>query len=160
MQDLIDGYKQTKRMLRALRTLNTDAAERGLLASMINDCEYAIEWLQTGRRPGNRRGIERYAAYQREVLCPSEVLERHPEPPPPRRLIMNDYNRIVQALGILSGRERACYEMHYAGLWSEYEIADQLGISRDSVHEYLDRAQKKIKKFISKPQQLELFAAE
>ncbi|WP_158301769.1 sigma factor-like helix-turn-helix DNA-binding protein [Paenibacillus mesophilus] len=160
MQDLLEGYQQTKKMLRALRTLNTDASDRGLLSSMIGDCDYAIEWLQTGRRPGNRRGIERYAAYQREVLCSFEVLDRQPVPPPPRRLVVNDYNRIIQVLNILSGRERACYEMHYAGLWSEYEIADRLGISRDSVHEYLDRAQKKIKKFISKPVQMELFPLE
>jgi RNA polymerase sigma-70 factor (ECF subfamily) len=160
MQEMIEGYRQTKKMLRALRTLNTDAAERGLLASMIRDCEYIVEWLQSGRRPGNKRGIERYAAYQREVLCSSEVLDRHPAPPPPRRLVVNDYNRIVQALNILSGRERACYEMYYAGLWSEYDIAERLGISRDSVHEYLDRAQKKIKKFISNPVQMELFTLE
>lgn len=160
MQDMIEGYRQTRKILRALRTLNTDAAERGQLASMIRDCDYVIEWLQTGRRPGNRRGIERRAAYQHEIRCPNDVLDQHPTPSPPRRLLVNDYNRIIQALGILSGRERSCYEMHYAGLWSEYEIADQLGISRDSVHEYLDRAQKKIKKFIEKPVQLELFALE
>lgn len=58
MQDMVDKYKQTKRVLRALRTLNTDRAEREVIGGMISDCEYVLEWLRTGRRPGNRRGID------------------------------------------------------------------------------------------------------
>lgn len=38
------------------------------LGEMILDTEYRLEWLDTGRRPGNKRGIERRAAYQRESL--------------------------------------------------------------------------------------------
>jgi len=41
--------------------------DRELIVGMISSCSYVIEWLETGRRPGNRRGIERRAGYQREV---------------------------------------------------------------------------------------------
>ncbi|MNP84003.1 positive control sigma-like factor [compost metagenome] len=33
-----------------------------------SDCEFVIEWLNSGRRPGNKRGIERRAGYEREIL--------------------------------------------------------------------------------------------
>lgn len=156
---MIDGYKQTRKQLRALRTLNTNSYERGVLGGMISDCDYTLEWLSTGRRPGNRRGIERRAAYQREHPTPPELLHC-PAEPPPRRMDVNDYNRLIQVLSILSDRERACFEMHHVGLWSEYEIADHLNITRHSVHEYLGRARRKIEKFISRPIQMELFPRE
>ncbi|MOA19583.1 positive control sigma-like factor [compost metagenome] len=35
---------------------------------MESDCEFVIEWLNSGRRPGNKRGIERRAGYEREIL--------------------------------------------------------------------------------------------
>jgi hypothetical protein len=41
-------------------------AELDLISEMISDTNFAIEWLGSGRRPGNSRGIERLAAYQRE----------------------------------------------------------------------------------------------
>ncbi|GEB35887.1 hypothetical protein [Brevibacillus parabrevis] len=43
-------------------------AERQLIREMRGDVEWVIEWLESGRRPGNKRGIERRAAYQREKL--------------------------------------------------------------------------------------------
>lgn len=42
--------------------------EKNYLSEMISDVEYVIEWLETGRRPESKRGIERRAAYQREKL--------------------------------------------------------------------------------------------
>lgn len=36
------------------------------MGDMISGMEYIIEWLDTGKRPGNKRGIERRATYQRE----------------------------------------------------------------------------------------------
>ncbi|MEK4509733.1 MULTISPECIES: hypothetical protein [Paenibacillus] len=35
---------------------------------IISELEYVIEWLETGRRPGNKRWIECRAVYQREKL--------------------------------------------------------------------------------------------
>jgi RNA polymerase sigma-70 factor (ECF subfamily) len=148
MQDLIDGYQQTKRMLRALRTLNTDAAERGLLGGMISDCEYAIEWLESGRRPGNKRGVERRAGYQRErpidpIRIQSYVMQSTAGSP----ANITDWERwqIDEALRTLTPLERACYEMAAGQGIGHGDIASMLGISRGNVSTLLGRAEEKIK---------------
>lgn len=156
MRDLLIAYKETRQGLQKLAT-SAPPEDESAINSMISDCTYVIEWLQSGRRPGARRGVDRRAAYDREVLISPEVLARRPTPSPARRMEDNDYNRLLQVLAILSSRELTCFEMHHVGLWSEYEIADHLNISRDSVHEYLARAHEKIKNFITKPIQMELF---
>ena len=159
MRELLRGYKETRLgLLRLLRTAPEE--DKQLIQAMVSDCTFIIAWLRTGRHPWARRGADRKAAYDKPIFVDPEQLDRRPAPPPARRMEINDYNRLLQVLAILSNRERACFEMHFVGLWSEYEIADHLGISRDSVHEYLDRAREKIKRFISNPIQMELFPLE
>lgn len=68
LQDLIQEYKDTRKSLLSAREQSEDKAERCIISEMISDCEFVIEWLKKGRRPGNIRGIERRAAYQREKL--------------------------------------------------------------------------------------------
>jgi DNA-directed RNA polymerase specialized sigma subunit len=160
IRDLKLSYRKTHRKLQAARDKTEDPSLKIMLTDMISDVNYSIEWMHTGRRPGNKRGIERLAAYQRETPVPPERLIHRFNQPPPRRMEINDYNRLIQVLNILSFRERACFEMYHVGLWSEYDIADHLDISRDSVHEYLNRAKLKINNFISKPMQMELFPLE
>lgn len=156
MRDLLIAYRETRQGLLKLAE-TAPKNDQPAISSMISDCTFVIEWLQSGRRPGARRGVDRRAAYDRELPMSPEILDRRPAPPPTRRMEDNDYNRLLQVLAILSHRERMCFEMYHVGLWSEYEIADHLNISRDSVHKYLARAHDKIKKFINNPIQLELF---
>ncbi|MDR6880357.1 hypothetical protein [Bacillus sp. 3255] len=81
--DLSDAYKQTAAMLRKLSAEKTNKikeieqqedilikqdelsilqADRRVINEMVSDCEWTIEWLETGRQPGNKRGIERRSA--------------------------------------------------------------------------------------------------
>ncbi|WP_141536513.1 hypothetical protein [Bacillus cereus] len=48
---------------------NACEEEKKIFSGMISDLEFTLEWLRTGIRRGNRRGIERRAAYQRERAC-------------------------------------------------------------------------------------------
>lgn len=69
MQDLLQGYKETRRMLKRMHKEcqgKYEVTGRQILSSMIREIEWVIEWLETGRRPGNRRGIERRASYQKK----------------------------------------------------------------------------------------------
>ncbi len=68
MQDLIKQYNTT---LRQLREAQKDAKEEDvkILTDMISDISYSLEWMKKARRPGNCRGVERLAAYQRERTC-------------------------------------------------------------------------------------------
>lgn len=121
--------------------------ERKLIIEMIASCSYVIEWLETGRMPGNRRGIERRAGYQREVLTdparlPSMRAETAGRPAP--GLDENSRARLESALQGLTERERDCYSLANGENFSMAEIAQLLGISKSSVGTYLTRAQRKV----------------
>lgn len=147
MEDMIDRYKDTRRILRALRTLVTDGAERRIVGDMIGDCEYSLQWMQTGRRPGNRRGIERRAAYQREKLMDPILMQSFMQSSTggsPANLSEDQRARIGQVLEGLTKRERECYMMAHGECFSLAQIAEMIGLSKGTVYTYVLRAQKKI----------------
>lgn len=155
----IESYRHTREELGAVNTRGWLKADKALLDGMRRDCDYTIEWLEKGRRPGNKRGVERLAAYQREI--PFELMERYANPPP-RAVIRTEnganmeYLHMEYILSLLSERERECYEFKIGGLHTEREIADIIGVTRTSVQEFLKRAQTKINKYKSQPMPLKL----
>lgn len=57
-----------------MREAQKDAKEDiKILTDMISDIPYSLEWMKKARRPGNRRGIQRLAAYQRERAAAEKV---------------------------------------------------------------------------------------
>ncbi|OKP76529.1 RNA polymerase subunit sigma-24, partial [Paenibacillus sp. P3E] len=131
---------------------HADADDKKVIAGMISDCKYVLEWLSTGRQPGNKRGIERRAGYEREIL-----LE-----PIRMQIFTNDSNTINSGglsedqrlqleyvMGLLSKRERECYMLANGEGFSHAVIAEMLMISSGSVSEYIQRAQRKIHAIIN-----------
>ncbi|MCC3374730.1 sigma factor-like helix-turn-helix DNA-binding protein [Cohnella sp. REN36] len=122
--------------------------ERRIVFEMIADCSYVIDWLESGRRPGNRRGIERRAGYQREVPTDPAKLstvrsacgdgQAAGRPGDERR------KRLEAALRGLTERERECYRLALGEGFSYAEVAGLLDISKSSVGTYIIRAQRKI----------------
>ncbi|MFD0712843.1 sigma-70 family RNA polymerase sigma factor [Paenibacillus sp. GCM10027626] len=152
MDELIQRYIETQRTLRALRTLNTDEWERGIIGGMISDCEFALEWLRTGRRPGNRRGIERRARYQREEIMDPFRLQMYMVTRQTDRSMMDSNTGMLQLqeiMDVLSNQERECFEMAYGECMPHTEIARYLGLSRGNVSTLLQRARKKLAKKIA-----------
>lgn len=176
MQDLLQGYKETRKVLkriqrslkesddsirvvrleevkrktgRAKTTSNGDEhkSERQIIGEMIGDTEFVIEWLETGRRPGNKRGIERRASYQKEKLMDPLLMQAfvaRSTAGSPSNLSEWQRQQIEDALCVLSERERDCYLMAYGECFSHSKIANFLGISKSSVNTHIQRAQKKI----------------
>jgi RNA polymerase sigma-70 factor (ECF subfamily) len=132
----------------ARRTYNrADSDDKKVISGMISDCEFVIEWLSTGRRPGNKRGIERRAAYQREKLVDPLKMQAYvsnARAGSPSNLSEWERFQIEDALSRLSERERECYVMAHGECFSFGEIANMLGLSKGSVEEYVERAQRKI----------------
>jgi RNA polymerase sigma-70 factor (ECF subfamily) len=122
--------------------------DRKLVMDMIASCSYVIEWLETGRRPGNRRGIERRAGYQREIpMDPSRlpaVSDRGAEPSSAGGMNEAARFRLEGALRGLTERERSCYTLAHGESFSFAEIAAMLNISKSSVGTYMVRAQRKV----------------
>ncbi|CAJ1003898.1 sigma-70 family RNA polymerase sigma factor [Brevibacillus aydinogluensis] len=156
MQDLLKEYKETRRQLKwayearreSEKVLDNQAiTERQLLSEMIGDVEYVIEWLETGRRPGNRRGIERQAAYQRERLMDPvrmQAFAARSTAGSPANLTEWQLHQIEDALCVLSERERECYVLSHGECFTHSQIADMLGITKSSVDTHIKRAQQKI----------------
>lgn len=125
-------------------------ADMRTLGGMISDTEYSLEWLETGRRPGNKRGIERRAAYQREKPIDPVHLQAYIAKTSSGGAVQADKlsdrerERIEFALGELSPRERECYEMVIGGGLSYGETAEITGLSKSSIQWFVDEAKKKL----------------
>ncbi|MGQ7277755.1 sigma factor-like helix-turn-helix DNA-binding protein [Brevibacillus thermoruber] len=177
MQDLLREYKETRKALeriqrrlkeyddtdrivrleeaqkktgKAKTTSNGDEnkSERQIIGEMIGDVEYVIEWLETGRRPGNRRGIERRAAYEREKPIDPVRLQAFAYKSTagsPCNLTEWERFQLQDALSTLSERERECYVLTHGECFSFEETARLLGISKSSVQTHVQRAQAKIR---------------
>lgn len=140
----IPSYKHTRQEL-------VEGPECKHKAWMVSNLDYAIEWLETGRRPGNKRGVERLAAYQREI--PTDVIEKYMQPTPPLEVgyTEQEWNHAEFILSMLTDRERECFEMYVVGQSSYREIGELLGINHKTVEENVKRAQNKIKSYKTKP---------
>lgn len=180
-QATIDNYVRTRRELlrvandltvrisalepvRTLEQMNAVLAleeERKVVVGMIASCSYIIDWLATGRMPGNRRGIERRSGCQREMLTDPVRLNELRERAANVRGngsaadggeggslgggIGNESRmRLEEALAGLTERERDCYVLAHGECFTFAEIARLLGISKSSVGTYMTRAQRKI----------------
>jgi RNA polymerase sigma factor (sigma-70 family) len=147
--DLIPGYRQTKRMLEKARENTTDKVQRSLIGGAISDKLYELEWLETGRRPGSRRGIEK--GYKVSSWDPA-WLDAYASPTGrytdrtqfTGELTADDRFRIEEAMRDLSQREKQCYVLYHVDGMDEYEIARELNLGRSTVHEYMERATTKI----------------
>lgn len=150
-----DELSRTISQLEPVRNLETMhevlrlERDRRNVIGMISNCSYAIDWLETGRRPGNRRGMERRARYQREVpIDPFRLACRlslsDESVPVEEQSKLSRRLRIEEALRGLTDRERDCYGLAHGEGYSYAEIAVLLDISKSSVSTYMLRAQRKV----------------
>jgi positive control factor len=145
MKELLLEYKRTLKTTNKAYRQATDE-EKKVLSGMISDLEYAIEWIQSGRRPYNRRGIERKAAYQRERPMDPLIMQNYFANQTVGNVGITEENRarIEDALSVLTEREREVYEMRRAGGLSHARIAELLHVSKSTIQDTLERAEKKI----------------
>ncbi|MFD1777027.1 sigma factor-like helix-turn-helix DNA-binding protein [Paenibacillus rhizophilus] len=124
-----------------------DADDKKVISGMVSDCEYVIAWLSTGRRPKNKRGIERRAGYEREILLDPirmQAFASNSKAGSPANLTDDQRAMIEEALRYLSPRQRECYVLAHGECFSQAEIAQMLGITRSSVQAYIEEAQRKV----------------
>ncbi|WP_411503465.1 sigma factor-like helix-turn-helix DNA-binding protein [Brevibacillus centrosporus] len=159
MEELLEEYKQTRNKLRykysklsAAVVTGSDEADASLMgyySDMIGDLDYVITWMETGKRPGNKRGIERLAVYQRTVTMDPIILQSYVNRTVaggPSNITDSQRELIGEALSCLTDREKDCYVMAHGQGFSQYDIARMLGLSRGTVDTYIRRAQEKISK--------------
>jgi positive control factor len=155
MEELLQEYKETlKETIKLLETSSDE--DKKVIKGMISDLEFAIEWMSTGRRPDNKRGIERRAAYQREKPFDPLLMQKYFRSSDPvykwddheKEHVITEWDRqrIEDALSVLTKREREVYMMSRGYCLTYSEIANYLCISSSSVQTMIERAEKKIQK--------------
>jgi len=56
-----DGIRHLDSYRRSLDRSNPDEADEArTVSSMLNDMRYSLDWMRRGRRPGSRKGAEKY----------------------------------------------------------------------------------------------------
>lgn len=157
MEKLLMEYKQSLKQIRkAYHDSLPDSEDRAHLASMMSDLQYAIDWVRCGHQPGNRRGIERYAAYQREKSFDPLMMQKYFKSESvtyewdDHQQVGNidewDKERISDALSVLTEKEKEVYLMKRGQCLTYADIANYLCISTSSVQTMIERADKKIAK--------------
>jgi positive control factor len=155
MEKLLLSYKEN---LSRAKVMFEKASERDktLINGMIRDLQYAIEWMETGRQPGNKRGVERLAAYQRERPFDPLLIQRYfrsheenytwDESENESVISSAEQEMIEDALSVLTAKEKEVYMMSRGHCLSYSHIANYLCISSSSVQTMIERAEKKIAK--------------
>lgn len=149
MFDLWIQYQQSKKTLDELLPNMKEAGERQIVTGMVRDVEWVMQWLRTGRQPGNRRGIERRSGVQRELLTDPFILQVVMESPShagQRDVVLSkqQQDKLEAALSLLSARERECFELAHGRGFTLSQIAELLSVSKGTVSIYVRRANKKL----------------
>lgn len=122
-----------------------------ILNAAIRDVTFTIEWIATGGNPERRRGIERRAVYEKEILTDSlanskfqtqdnynfenEETNLHSEY---KMDLVSDVTRTFTA------RQKEIFEL-YARNYTETEIAQLLGTSQQYISKTIIKCREKIK---------------
>jgi len=150
---LIQEYTEGKKELNSLKERAIDAEDIKQINSMIDSMSYSIDWMTTGRQPGTYRGVDKRGIYQRQFIqtieCIPDITEQLESEP--KQLYMTREEKIILAdiLAALSHRERFCYIMYVSQGLSMSKIAEEIGLKKRTVQQYIDRAKKKIKNRVS-----------
>ena len=150
MLDLVVEYQQTLRQTRTLRQNQTNAEHITAVNGMINDLQYAIEWMRAGEDPERYLDVKAdQSYYHRRVLLD---MDKFPcleiEPTHSKQLVDKKKIAIQRVLVELTQRQLTCFLLHAAHMRSYQEIAEELGIKKSTVQDHIELAREKIKRVI------------
>jgi len=159
--DLLFEYKRTLRDTKKLKAKleGIPEEERSIhdnedikqYNNMISHLKFVIEWLNTGRLPGAKRGYDKRDVYKEMIPALNDTLDAlAQETPKPKKTQVStiDENRIEDALSELTDRERDIFMLSHVHLMTHQEIANLLDIKKTTVDNRIERANKKIRKRI------------
>lgn len=154
--DLATEYQQGRTAIsKHVKTLDKtnihDAQEASYCNSAIRSSKEVEEWLMTGRDPRSYGGIDKRAIYNKNSFDTMEGMNLIPDitnqlgdGPAELSLTVDSKRKLASIFTALSPRERQCYILHNAQRLSMREIAEELKISKGTVHEYIKRAKAKV----------------
>lgn len=156
--DLLHEYGIGKKDLERRRDWNkrSNAQEMNDLTqinSMIESMSFSMEFMETGKEPGTYKGIDKKRVYQRQSFASMDfipdITEQLEEGPKQLRMSAEEKIILADIFAALSYRERQCYILHEASGLSMGKIADEVGLKRRTVQQYIERARKKVAERVS-----------
>lgn len=124
------------------------ADEESILTGIIDSLTYSIQYLETGREPGIKRGVYRRSQKQREVLMDPNGYQfiNIPEVRKAKetRVSDTDKERLNNMLSILTQREREVLMLVRGQGISFEKVARLLNIKKASTQTLVKRAELKI----------------
>lgn len=148
---LIKEYQKSLRELNKMKKklqskkdkTEKDEVDVGLIGSMINDLQFAIQWLQTGRNPDMRRGVDKTGVYLTDPRVLDSLLVE--QQTVTGRELSREYQEMIEdAMCTLTEREKDVFMLiKVEGITFEY-AAELLGVKKSTVQKHLERAMKKI----------------
>lgn len=154
IQEYTVGHLElTKRAAMLDKKNPADKDDLTQINSMIESMSFSIDWMATGRQPGTYRGAEKRAVYQKQYIESMDIIpditeqleEDH------KHLYISKEERMILAdiFSSMSQRERQCYVLHEGQGMSMGRIADEIGLKKRTVQQYIERARKKVTENIS-----------
>ena len=139
------GRKELRQMHDKLGDTKADQADKSRINGMIADMTFALEWMEVGSEPDTFNGIDRRNAYQKIFLDDMDVfqsLDIEPEEP----LTESERRFVVAHLAKLTPKERQAFILSKAYMWTQDDIAEELGMTRNAVKMALQRCNDKFSK--------------
>ncbi len=119
--------------------------EESILTGIIDSLTYSIEYLETGREPGTRRGAHRRSREQREVPFDPDWINRRRIPIIQEEPVSEETRELLEdVLNTLSYYERQTFELVRGQGFSYGEAAKLLKVSKGTVQNLVDRAESKL----------------
>lgn len=114
---------------------------------MISDLEFTIEWLESGRLPGAKRGYDRRDSYQRMILKDPRIIDTFSNDlDSVAEVSAADLERNEDALSALTKREKEVFILNKVQLYSYHEIAELLNVKKCTVQTNMKHAELKVSK--------------
>jgi RNA polymerase sigma factor (sigma-70 family) len=152
-----DSYTEQMQQAKDSAEYQRLEAERSVVSGMISDLEYCIEWMKTGRRPGNRRGVERHSYEQREVLKDSRWWNAYSRSQQGQRTLSDEELQMLDdLLGCLTKEQYEVFTMIRGRCFTYDECARELGMPKSTVQYHLERAEERLREKIRGGNRLEL----
>lgn len=144
--DMLPEYKKTYRGLVKARE-KAEPGDEEIIGEMMSSTQFAIEWLEKGYHPENRRGIHRRSMQQRTISLDPMWMQSFASPAScGSYTTLSDFERfqIEDALAELTEPERQVYTLHYGLGFSLRQIALEMDRTKSTVQTHLERAEEKI----------------
>lgn len=158
VDELIASYTAHRKTLsEKKRNLNPenlkDANDEKVINGMIRDMSETIEWLETGRDPVYQKGVHINSIYHvqqmdnMDLIPDIEAQLREENDINKKDLYLTKEEKIIlgDIFSSFSLRERQCYILHEGQGMSMSKIADELGLKKRTVQQYIERARDKVR---------------